>query len=155
MALSDYFLLFERSLQELTSHGGWWLNVVFTHLCIQIVTVRLYWQNLIYKHITHHHTLEKSGTINKYIAYTELIRRAVTEFNWDRVFLNTNANEKVSVFSSIIMNILSNFIPHETIVCEDKESPCFNKTIKFLIEEKKTNSKNTAKVKITSNYHNV
>ena len=35
-------------------------------------------------------------------ANTELIRRAVTEFNWDRAFLNTNVNEKVSVFSSTI-----------------------------------------------------
>ena len=45
----------------------WWLNLVFTHLCIQIVTIRLHSQNLIYKYITHHHTYEKSGTINKQI----------------------------------------------------------------------------------------
>ena len=106
MALSDYFLFFERSLQELTSHGGWWLNLVFTHLCIQIVTVRLYWQNLIYKHITHHHTLEKSGTINKYIVYTELIRRAVTEFNWDRVFLKKYRKSKNNIQLSQRLRLL-------------------------------------------------
>ena len=65
-------------------------------------------------------------------ANTELIRRAITDFNWDRAFLNTNVNEKVSIFSSTILNILSNFIPHETINCDDKDPP-----IKFLIQEKK------------------
>ena len=36
------------------------------------------------------------------------------------------------------MNILSNFIRHETIVCDDKALPGFNETIKYLIQEKKT-----------------
>ena len=40
---------------------------------------------------------------------TELIRRAITHFNWDRAFLKTNVNEKVSIFSNTIMNILSSF----------------------------------------------
>ena len=44
-------------------------------------------------------------------ANTELIRLAITDFNWDRAFLNTNSNEKVSIFSNTILNILSNFIP--------------------------------------------
>ena len=52
----------------------WWLNLVFTHLCIQIVTIRLYLQNL---------------------------------------------------------------IPHETIVCDDKDPSWFDKAIKSLIQEKK------------------
>ena len=45
-------------------------------------------------------------------ANTELIRQAITDFNWDRAFLNTNVNEKLSIFSNTILNILSNFIPH-------------------------------------------
>ena len=54
-------------------------------------------------------------------ANTELIRRVITNFNCGRAFLNTNVNEKVSVFSSTIINILSNSIPHETIVCDDNQ----------------------------------
>ena len=82
---------------------------------------------------------------------TELIRRAITDFNWDRAFLNTNVNERISIFSNAIMNnILSNFIPHETIVCDDKATPWFNKAIKSLIQEKNTHSINTAKAKITT-----
>ena len=88
-------------------------------------------------------------------ADNELIRRAITEFNRDTAFLNTNVNEKVSVFSSTIMNILSNFIRHEKIVCDDKEPQWFNKAIKSLIQEKKTtHSQNTVKAKITSSYYN-
>ena len=54
-------------------------------------------------------------------ANTEVIRLAITDFNWDKTFLNTNVNDKVSVFSSTIIIILSNFIPHETTVCHDKD----------------------------------
>ena len=32
-----------------------------------------------------------------------LIRRAVTDFNWDRAFLNTIMNEKVSIWSNTIL----------------------------------------------------
>ena len=53
-------------------------------------------------------------------ANTELIRRAITDFSWDKAFLNINFHEEVSIFSSTILNKLSNFIPHETIVCDEK-----------------------------------
>ena len=82
---------------------------------------------------------------------TELIRRAITDFNWDRAFLNTNVNERICIFSNaIINNILRNFIPHETVVCDDQATPWFNKAIKSLIQEKKTHSINTTKEKITT-----
>ena len=58
-------------------------------------------------------------------ADTELIRRVITDSNWDRAFLNTNVNEKVSIFISTLLNILSKFILHETIVCSDKDPPWF------------------------------
>ena len=70
-------------------------------------------------------------------ANSELVRRAISSFKCDRTFLNTNVNEKVSIFTSTVMNILSNFIPHETIACDDKDPAWFNKAIKFLIQEKK------------------
>ena len=70
-------------------------------------------------------------------ADTELIRRAITDFNWDRAFLNTNVNEKVSIFSNTIMNILSNFVPHKTMACDNQDPLLFNKAIKSLIQEKK------------------
>ena len=63
-------------------------------------------------------------------ANTEVIRRAINEFNWQMAFLNTNINEKVYIFNSTILNILSNFIPHEFVACDDKDPPWFNKKIK-------------------------
>ena len=42
----------------------------------------------------------------------------------------------VSSFNRTITNILSNYIPHETITCDDKDPPWFNKNIKQLVQEK-------------------
>ena len=69
-------------------------------------------------------------------ANTELIRRAVDQFNWQKAFLNKNVNEKVNIFNETILNILRNFIPHETVLCDDRDPPWFNNKIKSLIHEK-------------------
>ena len=69
-------------------------------------------------------------------ANARLIRRKIKEFNWERAFLNSNVNEKVDIFNRTILNLLSNVIPHETIVCNDKDPPWFNNRIKTLIHEK-------------------
>ena len=42
----------------------------------------------------------------------------------------------VSLFNRTIKNILSDYIPHETIICDDKDPPWFNNNIKQLIQEK-------------------
>ena len=42
---------------------------------------------------------------------------------------NTSIKEKVEIFNRTILNVLSNFIPHETIVCNDKDPPWFNNRI--------------------------
>ena len=54
---------------------------------------------------------------------TELIIRAVHEFNWQRAFHNLNINERVSFFNNAILNIVSKFIPHETVICDDRDPP--------------------------------
>ena len=64
---------------------------------------------------------------------TELIRRAVDQFNWQKSFLNKNVNEKVNIFNEKILNIVRNFIPHETVLYDP---PWFNNKIKSLIHEK-------------------
>ena len=75
-------------------------------------------------------------------ANAELIRRAISEFNWQREFLNTNVNEKVDTFNSTILNIPSNFISHELVVYDDKDPPWSNKKIRPLIQEKNVAFKN-------------
>ena len=69
-------------------------------------------------------------------ANTELIRRAVDQFNWQKVFLKKNVNEKVNIFNETILNILKNLIPHETVLCDERDPPWFNNKIKSLIHEK-------------------
>ena len=67
---------------------------------------------------------------------TELIRRPLNEFNWERAFSNIHVNEKVCIFNKSVLNVLSNFIPHETILCDDKDPPWFNSRIKSLLQDK-------------------
>ena len=66
----------------------------------------------------------------------DLIRRSINKFDWDRAFANKHVDEKVLIFNKTFLNILSNFIPHEVIVCDDKDPPWFNGKIKSLINEK-------------------
>ena len=42
----------------------------------------------------------------------------------------------MSILNNTINNVLSNFIPHETITCDDKKPPWFNKNIMNLIKNK-------------------
>ena len=46
--------------------------------------------------------------------------------------------KKQLISNNTVLNILSNFIPHETIVCDDKDLPWFNYKIKALIQAKNT-----------------
>ena len=47
--------------------------------------------------------------------------------DWDMAFMNTNDNEKVFICKETVLNIFSNFIPHETSIIGDKDPPWFPK----------------------------
>ena len=53
------------------------------------------------------------------------------------MFLNTSVNEKVTTLNKTILNIISNFVPQETVMCGNKDLPWFNNKIRVLIQEKK------------------
>ena len=55
---------------------------------------------------------------------------------WDRAFANKHVEEKVLIFNKTVLNVFSNFIPHEVIVCDDKDPQWFNAKIKSLLNEK-------------------
>ena len=69
-------------------------------------------------------------------ANTDVIRRSDDDFCWENRFSNTDANLKAYFFHEIIKNILSNSIPHETIVCDDRNAPWINNKIRNLNAEK-------------------
>ena len=47
-----------------------------------------------------------------------------------------NVNDIVHLFNRTIKNILHNFIPHETITCDDTDPPWINSSIRFSIQDK-------------------
>ena len=51
-------------------------------------------------------------------------------------FAKRDVNEKVYLFNKTIKNIVSDYIPHETIICNPKDSPWNNKNIRKLINDK-------------------
>ena len=48
-----------------------------------------------------------------------------------------NVNDMVHLFNRTIKNILCNFIPHDTITCDDRDAPWINSSIRRLIQDKK------------------
>ena len=53
----------------------------------------------------------------------------------DRAFPNEHVDEKVLIFNKTVLKVFSNFIPHEVIVCDDKDPPWFNGKVKALLNE--------------------
>ena len=69
-------------------------------------------------------------------ANSDHIKRAIDIFDWESALNYIDANDQVSVFNSTILNIISNFIPNETITCDDRDPPWMNSFIKNLIRAK-------------------
>ena len=67
---------------------------------------------------------------------TALIRRAIDQFDWLRALSSDNINEKVYFLTKTLLNIIPNFIPHETTICDDRDLLWINKKIKKLVIEK-------------------
>ena len=59
-------------------------------------------------------------------------------FYWKNTFEDTSVDEKVNIFNKTVLDILHNFIPHETFLVDDKDPPWLTKTIKNLINKKKS-----------------
>ena len=69
-------------------------------------------------------------------------QRIVHEFKLQRTFSNLNINERVSFFNKTTLNIVSNFVPHDTIIYDDRDPPWINTQIKNVINNKKILYKN-------------
>ena len=80
-------------------------------------------------------------------ANIDQIKRAIEQFPWKKSFRNLCINEMVYLFNKTIKKMLSNYIPHETITCDDRDLSCINNKIKQLIQE----INNTYRIYILSN----
>ena len=69
-------------------------------------------------------------------ANSDHIKRAIDIFDWESTLNYIDVNDQVSIFNSTILNIVSNFIPNETMTCDDRDPPWVNSFIKNLIRAK-------------------
>ena len=54
------------------------------------------------------------------------IKRAIDLFDWELALIDSNVNEHVSIFNDAISNIMSNFVPNEIIIFDDRDPPWMN-----------------------------
>ena len=85
------------------------------------------------------------GIINMQILIKS--KEQLNSFLGKKSFRNLCINEMVHLFNKTIKNILSNYIPHETITSDDRDPPWINSKIKQLIQE----INNTCRIYILSN----
>ena len=71
-----------------------------------------------------------------------MISKAIQGFDWDKTFLDKSTEEKASILTKSILNIMSNVIPNEKVTIDDKDPPWINNKIKSLIKNKTEHFKN-------------
>ena len=69
-------------------------------------------------------------------ANVDHIREAVDLFPWEKTLRNLNINDIIFLFNKTVKNIISNYIPRETVTFDDRDAPWINKNAKQLILEK-------------------
>ena len=69
-------------------------------------------------------------------ANVDHIRKAINDFQWEKLFQNMNVNDMVHLLNRTIKNILHNFIPHGIITCYDRDPPWIDSSIRCLIQDK-------------------
>ena len=69
-------------------------------------------------------------------ANSEMIQRAINNFNWETTFANSSINNSILILNETILNVASNFCPSKTIVCNDKEPAWITDELKNLIDVK-------------------
>ena len=55
-----------------------------------------------------------------YNKYAEMIFKAIEGFDWDKPFSGNSADEKASILTKAMVNIMSNFIPNEIVTIGDR-----------------------------------
>ena len=54
-------------------------------------------------------------------ANANLIKRAIRDFDWENKLSIIGFNDQVALFNETIVSIMSNFIPNETIIFDDRD----------------------------------
>ena len=76
-----------------------------------------------------------------------MISKANQGFYWGKVFLDKSTEEKASILTKTIVNIMSNFIRNKIVTIDDRDPTWINNKIKSLIKSKKLYFKKCVKPK--------
>lgn len=61
----------------------------------------------------------------------DVITKTLIEFDLENEFSSTNGDHNVTILNQTFLNKLRNFIPHETVLFNDRVSSWFNNKNKF------------------------
>ena len=61
---------------------------------------------------------------------SDCLQRVIANFDWEKVFHNVDVNKQVMLFNETFLNIIRNFIPHETVTFDDRDPPWITSRIK-------------------------
>ena len=74
-----------------------------------------------------------------------MISKAIQGFGWDEAFSDKSTDEKASILTKAIFNIMSNFIPNEIVSIDDRDLAWINNKIKSLMKNRTEYFKNYVK----------
>ena len=66
--------------------------------------------------------------------HVENIKKAMSNFNWDKVFENVTLDEKVALLNQTLLNNFWDYIPHKN--CDYWQSPRMTNKIKNILKER-------------------
>ena len=69
-------------------------------------------------------------------AETDLINRAISNFDWEHAFSPLDPNEQVELLNLTLLNIFRNFIPHKMTRSNSKYAPWISNEIKTSLRKK-------------------
>ena len=69
-------------------------------------------------------------------AHVDQIQKAINLSDWKNAFLNTDIDAQVAIFSKTVLNIINNYIPYQTKICDGRDPPWITTKIKELISQK-------------------
>ena len=69
-------------------------------------------------------------------ANIENIKKAISNFDWNKAFENLSVDEKVDFLNKTLLNIFRNYIPSKKIKCDYRQHPWMTDNIKKSLKER-------------------
>ena len=71
---------------------------------------------LIHAYLSLRHMCETSGIMKK--ANIENVKKAISNFDWNKAFENLSLDEKVDFLNKTLVNVFRNYIPNKKVKCD-------------------------------------